>query len=415
MSPPPPAAKKIEREIVQLGRARSDNYAWMKDENWQAVLRDPSQLRSDIRAHLEAENAYSAAVMAETAGLQAVLAAEMRARIKEDDSTVPEPDGPWEYFIRYETGAQHPQHVRARRGGGEERVLIDGDALAKAAGGGFFKIGRASHSPDHTLYAYAVDAQGSEVWRIHVRDLAAGEDLPYPIEECAGDFCFSPCASYIFWIWRDQNGRPRKVFRRPARGGADTLVYEEADEGFFLHLAVSESRAFILIGCGDHETSETRLIPAGRPEAEPVVFHPRETALIYRPTHWDGGWRILTNADGAVDFKIVSAPEDATGRAHWRDLIPHAPGRYIEELFACRDHLVRLERVEALPRIVVRARTDGAEHVIAEPEEAYALALSPGLEFDTSVLRYRYNSPTTPPRTYDYDKGARVRARPKTQ
>jgi oligopeptidase B len=157
-TPTPPVARVEPKTIEQLGRTRVDNYAWLKDDNWQEVMRDPSLLRADIRAYLDEENAYREAVMAPTIALQERIYQEMRGRTKEDDSSVPSPDGPWEYYRRFETGAQHPKYARRPRGSeGPEQVLIDVDA--QAAGKTFYKVIAAQHSPDHTMYAYAVDEQ----------------------------------------------------------------------------------------------------------------------------------------------------------------------------------------------------------------------------------------------------------------
>ncbi len=206
------------------------------------------------------------------------------------------------------------------------------------------------------------------------------------------------------------------MFRRPARGGRadDVLIYEEEDDGFFLSVGVTESRRFILIVCGSHETNETRFIPALTPTATPIVFHPREEKILYGLTDWQSRWHILTNADGATDFKVMRAEPGKTSRADWTPFIAHEPGRYIEGMAAYRDYLVRLERIEALPRIVVRAAA-GDEHVIAQDEEAYALGVESGFEFDTVVTRYRYNSPTTPTRWIDYDMAARTKTVRKQQ
>src|ERR1700748_2785523 len=158
--PAPPKATKIPKRIEQLGRVRIDDYAWMKDDNWQQVLRDPKTLKADVRAHLEAENAFTKAVLADTEALQAQLFAEMKGRIKEDDSSVPAPDGPWDYYVRYDAGAQHPVHARRPRGQADgEQVLLDEEALAQ--GKAYFQVSGASHSPDHALYAWAADEQGS--------------------------------------------------------------------------------------------------------------------------------------------------------------------------------------------------------------------------------------------------------------
>jgi len=413
--PKPPVAAKHPKRIEQLGRVRVDDYAWMKDDNWQAVLRDPSVVRPDVRDHLTAENAYTEAMLAPTKALQEAMFEEMKGRIKEDDSSVPTPDGPWDYYARYVIGAQHPVHARRPRGAGDgEVVLLDEDAESK--GKAYYRVGAAEHSPDHGLYAWAVDEQGSEVYRILIKNLATGEILPEPVESSTGSFTWSPCSQYLFWIWRDDNGRPAKVYRRPARGGAadDLLVYDEPDEGFFISVGTTSSDAYIIIGSGDHETSETQIIPASDPTASPVNFHPRENGLRYDVEHWDGRFFVHTNADEAIDFKVMTTPLDATGRANWRDWSSHKPGRYVVGIGAFKDFFVQLVRENALNSIVITAK-GGDEHAIAFEEEAFALNLAGGYEFDTTTLRFVYESPTTPRQWFDYDMATRARRLRKTQ
>lgn len=412
-TPKPPVARREPKTIDQLGRRRTDDYAWMKDDNWREVLRDPGVLRPDIRAHLEAENAYTAAMLGSTEALQAQLFAEMKGRIKEDDASVPAPDGPWDYYARYEIGAEHPLHARRPRGREDgEQVLLDEEALSR--GKAFFQVGAAGHSPDHRLYAWAADEQGSEYYTIRVKDIERDEILDHVIDSAYGAFVFSPDSAWIFWIWRDENARPSKVFRRPARGGEDVLVYEEPDEGMFLGLGLASDRSHILIHVGNQETTELWLVPAATPTAAPVVAEPRQVGLKYELDHWSDRWVIRTNADDAVDFKLMQSFDALPARSGWTDLAAHEPGRYITGFAAYAAHLVRLERVEANDRIVVTAR-DGDSHEIAFDEEAYALSLDAGLEYETPVLRFIYQSPTTPRQWFDYDMAARTRTLRKTQ
>jgi len=426
----PPVAPKRPKRIEQQGRVRTDDYAWMKDENWQKVMRDPKVLQADIRTHLEAENAYTAAQLKSTEPLQQRLFEEMKGRIKEEDSSVPVPDGDWEYGIQYIKGAQHPQYRRGRRLGGpatatrpvrqmttrlpHSELLIDADALAK--GHAFYDIGQTSHSPDHTLFAYAEDDQGSEVYTIRIKDLATGQLLPDPVTSSTGDFTFSPDSRHLFWTFRDDNGRPTKIFRRPARGTTkdDVLVYEEKDPGMFIGVSRTADDAFITISIGDQETSETRFIPASAPTAAPVVLEPRAKGVKYDADHWSDRWVIRTNADGAVDFKLVTAPTAAPGKSAWKDWVAHKPGAFITGFAPYKDHLVRLERVNANSRLVVAERA-GGEHVVSFPEDAYALGLSGGYEYDTPLTRFVYQSPTTPQQTFDYDMANRTRTLRKTQ
>jgi len=426
--PVPPVAKKIPVTIEQLGRTRTDDYQWMKDDNWQAVLRDPTLIKADVKEHLTAENAYREAMLASTLPLQATMFEEMKGRIKQDDSSVPAADGPWEYYVEYKTGDQHPRYMRVERQGtfmvdGQPvtknfvvaptpHLLLDANELAK--GKAYSEVSAADHSPDHSLFAYAEDAQGSEVHQIYVKDLATGEVLPDPIGSAGGNFAFSPDSQWIFWTNRDDNGRPDKIFRRPARGGETTLVYEETDEGMFQGVGVTADNRFIVISIANQETSEARIIPAATPTAEPVVLEPRHVGRLYDADHWDDRWVIRTNADDSVDFKIVEAPTATPAKANWTDLVPHTPGRFIEGVSLVKDFIGRQERADANTKIVIRDRA-GAEHEIAVDEPAFSLSLAGASEFDTTTMRYGYNSPSTPTSSYDYDLATRERTLRKVQ
>ncbi|MBC6983051.1 S9 family peptidase [Caulobacter sp. 17J80-11] len=412
--PIPPVARKDPHRIEQLGRVRVDDYAWMKDENWQAVMRDPAVLRADVREHLEAENAYTKAMLASTEALQAKMFDEMKGRIKEDDASVPSPDGPWDYYSRFEIGAQHPILARRPRGRlDDELILIDVDAMAKPHA--YFQVGHADHSPDHALYAWAEDAQGSEYYAIRVKDLATGETLPSAVESSTGDFTFSPDSQWLFWTWRDENGRPAKIFRRPARGGEDTLVYEEKDPGFFLGVARSSSNAFVFIGAGNQETSEAWLIPGADPTAAPRLVEPRREGVRYELDHWGDRFVVRTNVDGAIDFKLMWADQADPSARTWREWIGHRPGVFVVGGAPYKDWYVRLERVDANNRIVVTAKADLSEHEIAFAEEAYSLSLEGGYEWETDLTRFVYTSPTTPRQWFDYDMRTRERTLRKTQ
>ena len=424
-TPTPPIARQEPHRIEQLGRVRVDPYAWMKDENWQAVLRDPAALRADIATHLRAENAYANALLEPTTALQAEILAEMKGRLKQDEMSVPVPDGAWEYYARYEAGAQHPVHARRPRGVDTgEQVLLDVQALS--LGHDYYVVAGGQHSPDHRLYAYAEDAQGSEVYRIQVRDLETGETLPGPVESSTGDFAFSPDNAWIFWTLRDEHGRPTRIYRRPARGGEDVLVYQEADPGFFIGVEVSASRAWIMITCGDQETSETLLIPASDPTAAPRVAAPRVKGERYSLIHWPGAahdrFIVHTNTGDAIDFTLMQTPVSDPGRESWRPWVPHRPGHFIIGVTAFAGHLAWIERRDVNNRILIvpLGQADAPDiravaSEIAVEEEAYLLSLDGSYEFDTTTLRYGYQSPTTPRHSYDYDMATGARTLRKVQ
>ena len=406
----PPVAERRPLTDVRHGIARTDDYGWLRAGNWREVMRDPSLLAPEIRAWLEAENDYAAAAMADVEGLRAELFAEMRGRIKEDDSSVPSPDGDYAYATRFAHGAEHPMVVRTRRDGGDERVLIDAQAMSE--GKAYFRPGGVAHGPDHRLVAYAFDDTGSEYFTVRIRDVESGRDAADVIAATTGGVVWANDGRTLFYVWVDANHRPAKVFRHvvgtdPAD---DVAVFEDPDPGFFIALGKSQSRRFVVIESHDHETSETRVIDADRPDEAPRLVAARRRAEEYHLDHGGDRFFILTNADGAEDFKIVTAPEASPDRDRWRDLVPHRAGRLILDLVVYRDYLVRLEREASLPRIVIRHLASGEEHAIAFDEQAYSLGIADGFEFDTATLRFTYSSMTTPNRVYDYDMASRTRA-----
>jgi oligopeptidase B len=394
---------------VVHGEILADDYAWLKADNWREVLKDPAALPQRIRDHLEAENAYGSAILAGTRELQKRLVREMRGRMEEDESSVPEADGAFAYFTHFRPGGEHPLICRQPRGGGAEEVLLDCDGLSKDLA--FFDLGEAGHAKDHSKLAWSSDDKGSEYYAIRVRDLERGEDLPDVVVNTTGEISWLANGSGFYYVGLDDNHRPSRVWRHMlgTRQDADALVYEEADAGWYVHIDETQSSAFCLIEAGDHETSETWLIDTADPAAKPRVVAPRQSQVRYQVDHHGERLIIRTNADGAEDFKLVEAPLDAPGRDNWRDLVPYRPGIMILGVVAFAEHLVRFEREDARPRIVVHAIASGEEHAIAFDEDTYALGIESGFEFDTRVLRFTYSSMTTPQETYDYDMETRER------
>ncbi len=411
----PPRAERRPEADTHHGITRIDEYAWLRAENWQEVFKDPATLDPAIRAHLEAENAYQAALMADTEELRKTLFAEMKGRIKEDDSSVPAKDGPFAYGSAYRTGGEQPRFFRTPREGGVEEVLLDGDSLA--AGKRYFRLGSADHSPDHSRLLWSFDDKGSEFFQLHVRDLTTGEDAADTVPDTGGGGEWNASGDGFFYTRLDENHRPSKILFHAlgTDASSDRLIYEEEDPGFFMNVGGTRLNDWILIGINDHETSEYRLLPADDPAAEPRIVSPRETGLQYDLEEGGDVFFILTNADGAKDFKVVTAPVNAPGRENWTELVPHEPGRLILSIQSFTKFLVRLERVDGLPRIVVRERKSGAEHSISFPEEAFSLGLSGGYEYDTEWMRFSYSSMTTPAQLFDYNMRTRERVLLKTQ
>ena len=411
----PPVAPPRPAPFTRHGVTVTDDYAWLKDANWQKVLRDPAILDPDIRSYLEAENRYTETLLGPTQSLQKTLVAEMRGRIKEDDSGVPMPDGPHAYTWKYRQGGQHEQVGRLPRDGGDFHTILDGDALAKASD--YFKFGGTRHSPDHRLEAWSADLRGSEYFTIRVRDWATGEDLPDTIAQAGGGVVWGRDSTFFLYVEKDDNHRPLKVFRHRlgTPQSEDVLVYEEKDSGWFTSIAESASGRFCVISGGDHDTSEQRLVDLSNPAAEPRLIAPREKGVRYSAADRGGELFILTNEGGAIDFRIATAPLASPGRENWRELIAHRPGVYILDIELYAGHLVRLERANALPSIVIRELGSGTEHTIAFDETAYSLDIVGGYEFDTVTVRFAYSSMTTPTEIYDYDMASRTRVLRKRQ
>jgi oligopeptidase B len=410
----PPLAPRRPLRATHHGDVREDPYAWLKADNWQEVMRRPEVLDPEIRAYLEAENAYAHAVMAPTEALQRRLVAELKGRIKEDDSTVPARDGVYAYYVRHLPGEQHPVYCRADREG-RETVLLDGNREAR--GKAYYAIGATRQSPDHRLLAYSVDANGSEYFTVRVRDLATGEDLPDAIEGAKGDLVWTADSKTLFCTLLDSNHRPYRVIRHRlgAPAAEDVVVYDEAEPSYFVEVDKTESGRFIVVASHDHTSTEARLIDAAAPEKAPVLIAPREDDVDYDVSDLGDTLYIRTNAGGAEDFKIVTAAVAMPDSAHWRELVPHEAGRYIRAIYLFAGHLVRFERIDGLPRIIVRDLASGEEHAIAFEEEAYELGVVPGFEFATTTLRFTYSSMTTPERVYDYDMRTRARSLRKEQ
>ncbi|MCW5703427.1 MAG: S9 family peptidase [Bradyrhizobium sp.] len=411
----PPVAPRRPHSFTAHGITVTDDYAWLKDPKWQEVLRDPAILAPDIRRYLEEENAYTESLLGHTERLQKKLVAEMRGRIKEDDSSVPSPDGPYAYFRKFREGGQHEMFGRMPRNGGDAEIVLDGDALA--ADSKYFKFGGSRHSPDHRLQAWSADTTGSEYFSIRVRDWATGKDLDDVVEETDGGMVWSRDGRSFFYVKLDDNHRPMQVWRHRLGAGQaeDILVYEEHDSGWFTHLHESSSNRYCVIAGGDHETSEQRLIDLADPDAPPRLIASREEGVQYSANDRGDQLYILTNVDGAVDFKVVTAPLSSPERANWRDLIPYREGIYVLDVELYAGHMVRLERENALAAIVIRDLDGGEEHAIAFDEAAYSLDTMGGYEFDTTNLRFSYSSMTTPSEVYDYDMAGRTRVLRKRQ
>ena len=397
-----PTAEKREHRTTHHGTERSDPYFWMRADNWQEVMRDPGTLSTDIRNHLEAENTFQEAWMSDTVELQKVLVKEMRGRIKEDDSSVPMKDGEWAYGTSFDTGADYPKFIRKPAKGGEEEIVLDANKLADRLE--YFRLGSAKHSPDHNLMIWSSDTNGSEKYTIKIKNIATEQEITSPIENTSGGGTWTKNSDGLVYSVLDDNHRPSKIYLRDfSSESTDPLLYEEKDPGFFAGFGKTSSRDWIIFSSGDHETSEAWLAPSDDPGKEPILVKARETGVEYSIDEGHGVLYILTNIDGAKDFKIMTAPVETPGQDHWQEYVAHEDGRLILGHSVYARHLVWIERRDGLPGIVIKRLSDGEKHTIRFDEEAYSLGLVGSLEFDTDVIRFSYQSMTTPTQIFDYN------------
>lgn len=409
-----PAPQATKRPLVhhRFGHEWTDVYAWMKDDQWQTVLRDPSLLSKDIRTHLIAENAYTKAVLGPLEDVEQTLFSEMKARLEPAQSSTKLPDGPWRYYHRFEPDQEHGTYMREPREGGAAQVVLDAETLSQTSTG-YFDMGDVSHSPDHARIAYGYDLQGSENYDVHIAPASGGEPAFTGIDTSAGSLVWGADCRTLFWVERDENHRPSTVkFRDIDRTDEATTALTESDPGFFVGIGVSDDDQFITLSAHDHTTSEVWAVPSNAPTTAPVCFAPRRAGVEYEVAPQGGASYILSNDQGAVDFAIfksVTPLGQPSDPAEWVSYIDAVPGRLILGMETYAGHMVRLERENALPRIVIRDMTTGEDHAIELAEQAYSLGLVSGYEYDTTDIHYSYSSPTTPASVYAYDMASRER------
>jgi len=423
-----PKANKKPKTIDQLGRSRVDNYAWLKDKNWQEVMREPSKLDPEIRNHLNAENEYTKSSLAHLDDLKENIFEEMKARLEPEAASTPLPDGKWAYFHHYRKGDQHGVYARIDKSVTSETVILnetglarsepvlDAEALSKDYPS-YFDLGSVSHSPDHKWVAYGVDGQGSENYHVSLRKLGIDEPaITTAIDKAAGALVWALDSRTLFWVERDENQRPHAVMRQDIfdKNAKPVCIYKEENPGFFIGVGTSDDMRYIEISAHNHTTSEIWRVPADTPTDAPKCFAERVEALEYSLHDHGGKTYILTNVNDAVDFQIMSANNEANPDS-WANFIQHKPGTLILGLEAYENFLVRLERENALPRIVIRDMRNQEEHSIEMAEPAYGLGLISGYEYATSQLYFSYASPTTPSRVYAYNMETRERSLVKEQ
>ncbi len=398
--PTPPEAAKEPHETKMHGATLSDPYHWLRDPGY------PEVTDKRVLGHLKAENAYFEAAMAPHKAFTEELFEELKARIKEDDSSVPVKDGEYLYQWRFDKGAQYRKWFRWRDGErAVENLLLDEPALAE--GRAYFQLRDLEVSPDEKLVAYTTDFDGSERFTVRIKEAESGKVLDDEIGNTNGVVIWAADSRTLLYVELNENLRPYRV-RAHVLGGdpaEDPVIYEESDSSFFVGIDRTQSRRFLVIASGDHVTSELRVLEARAPLEPPRLIAEREREHEYDLEHAGDRFFIRTN-DKHKNFRVVVAPLDAPGRENWQELIAPDDRHYLRDLTCFGGFLVIEERIDGLDQIRVRAYT-GEEHHVAFPEAAYAAGLGSNPEFDAPTLRLGYTSMVTPSTVYDYDPETR--------
>jgi len=389
------------------GAERQDEYYWLRDDE----RKDPQML-----AYLNAENAWADTVLAPLKPVQDTLYGEYIARIKQDDSSVPWRYRGYWYYTRYEVGQDYPIHARRADGEGMsalavhqanetgdfagEQILLDVNQLAD--GHDFYQVGSWEVSPDNHLLAWAEDTTGRRQYTVRFLDLRSGRLLPDQISGVSAGMVWADDNTTLFYVENDPDTLLTKRVKTHVlgtSGSQDALVYEEPDDSFYVGIARTRDERYVTIHSSSTVSDELRYAPADDP-GEFRVLAPRERDVEYDADHFGGRWVILTNADGATNFKLVTAPEAASARNQWTDLVAHDEAVFIEGYALFDDFLLLAERSNALERLRL-IHADGREEYVKADEAAYSMWPAANPESHTPWLRYSYTSMTTPASTYE--------------
>ncbi len=397
----PPIAPPKPYRYTRHGITVEDPYHWLRDPDY------PKVTQPEILAYLNAENRYFESVMAPHAALVETLFEELKARQQPDEAAVPWKDGNYEYQWRFATDAQYRIWRRWPVGKPDEaQTILDEPALAD--GLDYFALGGLDISPNGRYLAYATDTDGSERFTVRVKDLHTGALLPDTLRGTAGGIVWANDNATLFYVELTENWRPYlvKSHRLGQDAATDRHVYQESGGTFFVSIDKTQSEAYLLIGAGDHVTSEIRFIPADAPDTPPRLIAPRRTKHEYDVEHHGDFFYIRTN-DTHKNFRLVRANVADPSETNWQSVIDGNDRDYLIGLDCFADFLVLEERVDGLDQIRIRDY-DGNEHTVAFPEASYDAGLGTNAEYATNVLRLGYESMVTPQTVFDYDLATRT-------
>ena len=392
--PTPPVAKKIPTNLEKHGDVRVDNYYWLNDRE-----------NPEVIEYLNQENDYYDEVTKHTKDFQNNLFEEMKSRIKEDDSSVPYFYNQYWYYTRFETGKQYPIFCR-KKGNLEsvEEVMFNVNEMAE--GHDYFQLNGIEVSPDNTLAAFGVDTVSRRQYTLRIKNLITGEIYKDKIDNTTGGSNFANDNKTLFYTLQNPTTlRSEKIMKHKLGETADKdqLVFFEEDETYNTWVDKSKSEQYIFIGSYSTLTSEMRFVNADTPDDEFKIFQPRTRGLEYDVNHYGDKFYIVTNADNATNFKLMSTPITATGKSNWKDIIPHRADVLLEGIDIFKDYFVVSERYNGLKRIHIKRWDNSNDYYLPFGSETYSANTSTNLDFNTTKLRYVFNDMTTPSSVIEFD------------
>lgn len=387
-------AKMKETKLEKNGDVRIDKYYWLNNPE------DP-----EVIEYLNAENEYYEKMTAHTNDLKKSLFEEMKARIKEDDQSVPYKLNGYYYITRYEKGQDYPIYSRKKGSlDAPEEILFNVNDMAK--GHAFYNLAGLSVSEDNKLVSFGVDTLSRRKYDIFIKNLETGEIYPEKIPLTTGGSTWGSDNKTLFYTRKDEKTlRADKIYRHTLGTDPknDELIFTEVDDTFGTYVYKSKSRKFIIIGSYSTLTSEYRVLNADNPLGEFKIFQPRERGLEYSISHYGDHWYVVTNKDKALNFKLMKSPLDKTTKEYWVDMIPHRDDVLLEDIDIFKDHLVVSERSNGLTQIRIKRWDNKQDYYLPFDNETYSAFTTQNPEFDTKILRYGYNSLNTPASIIDFD------------
>lgn len=390
----PPVAKIVPKKLEKHGDVRTDNYYWLNQREDKEVI-----------DYLTAENKYYEEMTAHTKDFRSSLFEEMKSRIKEDDASVPYLYNGYWYISRFEKGQDYPIHSR-KKGSLEanEEVMFNCNELAK--GHAYFQLAGVSISPNNTFATFGIDKVSRRIYTIQIKNLITGEILSDKIENTTGGSVWANDNQTIFYTTKDPvTLRSDKVYRHKIGTDAkeDVLVFEEKDDTYSVFLYKEKSKKYIVIGSQSTMTSEYRFLNADTPEAEFKLFQKRTRGLEYSISHFGDSFYVLTNKDKATNFKLMKTLEATTEKENWKDVIAHRENVLLEDIEIFKDYLVVEERDNGLTKLRIMPWSGEGEYYLPFESETYSAYTTTNVDFDTNVLRYGYQSLTTPSSVIDFN------------